>query len=455
MSTPKRSALNVEVAGAKIRRPEFNYDRLDVNDSVIGESCAINKNIPDSGRIVGMSKSDLPLHHPTEQIKPVIKSMSDGYEPQPSTTKTNKLTLFNKVYAAPSSNEKRKSIDDDDVNSISFVKPKAKASSIFSVNRDKKSKLAMMLSFLRGDESKDEVDSIGKPSINAEKTNEKEEPKVGLTASSTSANLNTSTAVTFSTATTTSLLNVPSDVTKPTVSEPQKTDVKSSVEIVKPTVTSAAPLISFSTTASTAPSTTVATATSQNDSPKPTMTFNSPAVNKPTVTFSLPTTTTTAATPTTTTAATSASGSSPRLGGFSFPATSTPLVVKPATTESPSIAKTEENKPAPPSFSFGLTKSTANSTTLPSFTAPTFGSNTLAPKTESTTASTPSTVISTATATPPTFNFGSPAASKSTVPVFGSTNVASTASSTLNQTSSSSTPFAFGSSTTSVSKPGK
>ncbi|XP_031635847.1 uncharacterized protein LOC116348834 [Contarinia nasturtii] len=459
MSTPKRSALNADVTASKIRRPEFNYDRDDANESVLTNSCAIGKSKSEPSGVVGTSKSDLP-HHPSEPIKPVTKSMSDGYDPKSSTTKTNKLTLFNKVYSATSTTgEKKKPIDDDDENSITFVKPKAKASSIFSVNknRDQKSKLAMMLSFLRGDESKDEVDSVGKPSIDSEKSNQKEEPKSAI-SSSTSANLNTTTSVTFSTATTTSLLNVPSDVTKPSISEPQKFEAKIPTVVTKPIESSATPLISLSTAASTtAPPSTAITTTIQN-SPK----VSTENAIKPTVTFNLPPTTAA-----TSIATTSASDSAPRLGGFSFSATQTaftsPLVAKPTATESLSIAKTEENKPAPPSFSFGLTKSTTN-TTLPSFTPPTFGSNTLPAKTESTPASTQSSIVTavkpqtgafqfgnTTSSTPATFNLDS-SASKPSVLTFTPNNNTSTnnTNSTLNQTPSM--PFAFGS-TSNTSKP--
>ncbi|XP_055325912.1 3-ketodihydrosphingosine reductase-like, partial [Sitodiplosis mosellana] len=56
-------------------------------------------------------------------------------------------------------------------------------------------------SFLRRDESKVEVDSVRKPSIGVEKSDQKEETKTSI--SSTSANRSTITSVTFSTATTT------------------------------------------------------------------------------------------------------------------------------------------------------------------------------------------------------------------------------------------------------------
>lgn len=484
MSTPKRGLSNMD---ATIPTKVVHLDReviKDAADKVINDNSAAKQKPTESSR-VGTSNSDLPSHRPTEQIKPVIKSMSDGYVPKPETSKIPKLTLFNKDYSNTSaaSDRRRDIIDDNDEYSVSFVIPKSKTSTLFSGNkkRDQKSKLELMLSFLRGDESKDEVDSVRSSAINNEKPSDKNETNKAA-VSSTPANLTTNTSVTFSTATTTSVLNVPSDAIKTSIVEALKDNQNKSINDVSKTVESNVTQSSTSTTSLQLPtsSITVAVATStQNQSPQ---TSNTPTTKTPTVTFNLPSAQTSQPEPISSPPTTAANETTPRLGGFSFSGT-------PSTFTSPSIAKptdnalplrSEENKLATPTFSFGLAKSTASSALPPPYTAPTFGA-----KTETSTPPT-QTSISQTTSAPVTFNFGSPASNPSALttstnisfgtpttsitsaanPILGTSTpsmfkfgaTANTTTSTVpsianTSTSANTTQFAFGANTPSASVP--
>lgn len=414
-STPKRSLLNSDAAPSKVIHLDRDQDQdqgqtKHTHERPTADSKSSTKPRSTESSRVGTSNSDLPLHRPMEQIKPVIKSVSDGHVPKPDTSKTPKLTLFNRDYSKmPISKERTRSIDDDDDDySVSFVKPKAKTSTLFSgsKNRDQQSKLQMMLSFLRGDESKDVVDSVqsGKV-VDDKKSNEKDEPKV-IVSSSPSANLSTSTSVTFSTATTTSLLNAPTDAIKTSpieIKSPIKETQEASKEPEKIPAPSSIGLVPITSTPPTilpvsAPQSSVSNA------PTKTVTFNfSPSAPATTAPISLNQTTSTS------------SDSVPRLGGFCFSATTPsftlPAVAKPtaiATTtgnSSVSQSSTESPKPTPtPAISFGLPQSTGATSTL--LGTPVFGStNALAKPTTN-----PLSLQSNQT-TPaaPTFSFGSPA----------------------------------------------
>lgn len=413
ISTPKRSALDYDLAPPKRLQTadgfsnEKQAEKLPVNDII-----PVNARPPihDGLSRIGASNSDLPHHKPVQYPKIVSKSISDSAvtKEQPS-TKPPKLTLFNKEYTAsvaPHERNQKDDDEDDDENSISFVKPKSSTSTLFSnKNKDSsKSKLAMMLSFLRGDESRDEVD---KPLNKIEKSEEKTEITTG-------ANLSTNTVVTFSTATTTSVLNstsIPaSTITSSSIVEPKSQEAEKDISKIE-----TKPLISFS--------------------PMPKSTVSSSESAKTTTAAS------TSTMPTTlnnTIASTSANESVPRLGGFAFSATSptqtqsneSKTLLNSTTTSGPAVTT------AAPAFSFGLAKPAA-STTAPALT---FGS----PKGVD--------AVSTASssAAPPMFSFGSPNA-KPTEPQttkisfsLPTTNAVSTVQSA--PVSNTATPtFAFGS----------
>lgn len=469
MSTPKRSLLNTDAAPTKVIHLDRDQDHTNKKHERSTADCtSVRQKSTESSR-VGTSNSDLPLQRPMEQIKPVIKSVSDGHVPKPVTSKTPKLTLFNKDYSkVPVSNERPRSIDDDDDDySVSFVKPKTKTSTIFSgsKNRDQKSKLQLMLSFLRGDESKDEVDSVqsstavGDDKKSNDKSNEKDEPKATVSSSSSSSlNLSTNTSVTFSTATTTSVLNVPSDAIKTSTTEiklPNKETNEISKEpadkISTPSssnnlipVTST-PVIStpvISAPAINLPVTSALQSEEKSSAPAPaparTVTFNlSPVQNSTATSSSSQTTTTTAV---------------PRIGGFCFSATSTtftlptvakPAAITPATDNSPVPPNTAENKKSAPIISFGLPQTTGSSNAIPSLGAPVFGSaNALAKPTATNTESSQTNQTSSAL---PTFNFGSPAA-KPTL----ATTASATPGTLSSNTTASTAPTLLGTSTPSM-----
>lgn len=413
INTPKRSLLNVD-ATTPTKNAHFNHEHNKdaAHKQIANNNITAKQKTSESSR-VGTSNSDLPLHRSIEPIKPVIKSMSDGYVPKPDTSKVPKLTLFNRDYSnIPAKCDRKRNIDNEEEYSVSFVKPKSKPSTLFSGNkhRDQKSKLELMLSFLRGDESKDEVDSVRVNTNNVAKSSDTN-TDANVTISSTSANLTTNTSVTFSTATTTSVLNAPSNAIKTTTIELSKdTNISSPVsKTVESIVTSSLTL----TTSTPLPTSSLATKVSTpNESSQAT---NSPVTKSPTVTFNLPNAQISQSQPISSTITTTTSNESvPRLGGFSFSATSStftsPLMAKPATAEQAPISKNEDNKlstPSPPTFSFGVAKSTASSSLPPPYTAPTFGV-----KTDNNTTSTQSITNQTTTASM-TFSFGS-AASKPT-----------------------------------------
>lgn len=404
-TTPKRTISNESSTPTKVLR--FNHDfQKDANERANNENQMTSQKPPESSR-VGTSNSDLPLHRPSEQIKPVTKSMSDGYVPKQQPPKVPKLTLFNRDYSVISAvNNKRNDPDDDDENGISFVKPKAKTSNLFNLNknRDSKSKLAMMLSFLRGDESKDEVDSIGSNKANVEKS---DEARSKAPVSSTSANLSTITSVTFSTATTTSVLNAPSDTIKSIMIEPLKnSNNDANIDVSKPAIPTASVVFPLSTSKS--PTSAVSTSTPASfEKPQTSASAKVVTTSTQVVTFNLAATSS-ATTNAEVSAANTSNDTVPRLGGFTFSATSTSpsLLAKPVAVESPSVTKTEEKKPTVPTFSFGQSNATS-SATLPTFTPPTFGTNSLA-KTEISAPALQTNTAVTTNSIPAIFSFGSP-----------------------------------------------
>lgn len=445
---PKRSSLSIDVPPST-NAIQHDYEHTkEVNERQPTETVPVKQKAAESSR-VGTSNSDLPLHRPTEPIKPVIKSMSDGYVPKSEASKAPKLTLFNKDYSnIPSASQRKRNVDDDYVDdyTVSFVKPKSKASTIFSQSKskDQKSKLAMMLDFLRGDESKDMVDSgPGSKTTNAENV----EPKTVV--SSPSANLSTNTSVTFSTATTTSVLNAPSDASSRNKIELPKEQNTVLPEVSKPVEPTVAPATATITSAPSLPVITVTAALNQSSQAIGTTTTitSSPASIARNVTFNLPSTQTTSATSPSQT--TTSSESVPRLGGFSFSATSTtftsPSIAKPTVTERP-ILKNPIATNAP-TFSFGTSNSTA-ANTLPSFAPPTFGATTTTAKPETVTTTPQSVPNIQTTANPPKFNFGPTATNP---PTFGANTTVSFGSPAVSSTAVAANPstnappmFAFG-----------
>lgn len=434
MNTSKRISPNVDSATLKKQQVEFN-DKI---SREVGNhnSFKLKEKQQESSR-VGTSNSDLIIHRPSEQIKPVIKSMSDGYVPKAQTSKFSKLTLFNKDYNVENlAGARKKAVDDDEENAISFVKPKTKTTFIFNANkkRDQKSKLAMMLSFLRGDDSKDEVDCVKKHSNDVEKK-PKEDPKEETKEITPPipANLSTSTSVTFSTATTTSLLNVPSDATVKTI-EPLKNSSNDLKETPKAVTIEPIPVI---------PSAALF-AVPKTKSEQPQITSSSVIkLPSPTVTFNLPTT---QATFVASTVETTSTNSTPRLGGFSFKATSAPTI--PTLNAQPtieSILKVTETKPAATGFSFGLSKSTSNAS-LPTFTPPTFSAK-ISSNIETNSIAIGDTEKSSA---PVAFNFGTPETAITTAQLntpisFGMPSTSQVAITTNSFTASTPSLFGFGS----------
>lgn len=134
---------------------------------------------------VGTSSSDLTNRPTTTQLaSPVPKSISDGSVPKQQ--KQAKLTLFNKDYSTMPVSKKCDNDDEDDDNQISFITPKQKTTNLFDIKRHKnqaQSKLSMMLSFFRNEESRDEIDGVGgsKPKDNGATSKESEQTKPSVT----------------------------------------------------------------------------------------------------------------------------------------------------------------------------------------------------------------------------------------------------------------------------------
>lgn len=347
---------NANLDSTPVARPKT----LEINAKEVSTEQANELNCLKGRRGIGAanrivtSKSDLTDYHKKEQPKQVLKSMSDGSAQTQEIRKTPKLTLFNKDYSTIKNQCEIE--DDEDENSVSFVKPKTKTSKLFSLNRNRKpSKLSMILSSLRGDESKDEVDTV-KAKITETVTSESEEKKVSEPAS-----LITTTNVTFSTATTTSILNTPLSTVNTVVSEIPKAiesnaEVKCAIEInnTQSTVVSAEVSKPETLKPSTTSSSTEATQTTVSNTPL--QTVASPNEN------SMPTTTS------------SSSQSIARVGGFSFGQNTVPQA-KPITTDIKTTDLTQVST-APsltiskPTFSFGANPSanvTSTANTLPTF----------------------------------------------------------------------------------------
>lgn len=364
-----KRVLDYDLVSSKRHEPEGRADKAPVNDII---PVSARPPINDGLSRIGASNSDLPHHKPAQYPKIVSKSMSDsavGTElqtvPQRQASKAPKLTLFNKDYGISIPRECKDDAEEEDENSISFVKPKSSTSTIFCLNKKKdssKTKLALMLSFLRGDESKDEVDSISssKNNVNTEKIEEDKESK--------SANLSTSTVVTFSTATTTSVLNtstVPSSTVSTNPLESIAKDTETSKEDSK-NETIPKPLMTFSPMPAAKP----ALSTAQ------TKTNNEQAKNEQTVTiassFTVPTIPKSPTSPNKTIVSLNTTETSQRLGGFAFSANQTSqsssngsnTLSNSVTTQSGSM-----NTSLAPTFSFGAPKPSiaSSSSTTPTF----------------------------------------------------------------------------------------
>lgn len=379
INTTKR-VLDYDLVPSKRHEPEKMAVKAPVNDII---PVSARPSIKDGLNRIGASNSDLPHHKPAQYPKIVSKSMSDsavGAEqqitPQKQASKMPKLTLFNKDYGTSIPQECKGDVEqeEEDENSISFVKPKSSTSTIFSLNKKKdssKTKLAMMLSFLRGDESKDEVDTISASNkiVNTEKKEEDKDSK--------SANLSTSTVVTFSTATTTSVLNsstsIPSSLstvsTNPSESSAKVTQTSKEISkietISKPSITfspmptSSKPVLSTAQTNN---------EEAKNEQAKKEQAKNEQAKNEQkvlTTSFTIPKS---PKSPNKTIVTSNITESSPRLGGFAFSAiqTSPPSISNGSNSVSKSeaIQSVSLNTSSAPTFSFGASKPSLVSSAL-------------------------------------------------------------------------------------------
>lgn len=319
-----------------------------------------------------------PINNDAEIIASIDLPKAKEYVPtnQQQKSAATKLTLFNKIYDPANENltpdrSEQNECDEYDENQMSFVKPKTKTSTVFNVDRTgSKSKLAIMLSYLSGD-SKDEVDnSSDKISETASNKNE------------TSASLNTAsnTTVTFSTATTTSIINLltsssPTSTENVLLSEP-KSPSSSAAATVTSSTTDSTKITGISFSLPTKTETSIAT------NEKETVQLPVVIANLPSVPIS-----------TTSTSITTPSELPPRIGGFSFAATSTlqstPTIAKPLNISfglntSPTVSTTIDSasKPALPTFSFGSKPTPTTTVSAPLGTSTggfTFGTTTTKP----------------------------------------------------------------------------
>lgn len=345
---------NANLDSTPVARPKtLEINTKEVSTEQVNElNCLKGRRGIGAANRIGTSKSDLTDYHKKEQPKQVLKSMSDGSVQTQEIRKTPKLTLFNKDYSTIKNQCEIE--DDEDENSVSFVKPKTKTSKLFSLNRNRKpSKLSMILSSLRGDESIDEVDTV-KAKITETVTSESEEKKVSEPAS-----LITTTNVTFSTATTTSILNTPLSTVNTVVSEIPKAiesnaEVKCAIEINNTQSTVVSTEVSKPETLkpSVAISSTEATQTTVSNIPLQTVASSSEN--------SMPTTTNSSSQPIT------------RVGGFSF-GQNTVLEAKPIpvkATDSTQVSTAPGLTMSKPTFSFGAKPSenmTPTTNALPTF----------------------------------------------------------------------------------------
>lgn len=203
--------------------------------SAVGEHAQLTGNLADGATLdaiqrIGKSNSDIPPCQTSKPPEQVLKSMSDSsvaaLANQPN-RKPPKFTLFNKVYKGGEPACDGDDADDDKA-AVSYVKPKARTSSLFSLGRGRdpaKSKLSMMLNFLRGQESTDEVDAVQPAAKLAADGKGEQRTTVDAKADSVATdgksdevpNLLGGTKVTFSTATTTSVLNAPASIASPAI----------------------------------------------------------------------------------------------------------------------------------------------------------------------------------------------------------------------------------------------
>lgn len=446
------SALSESTPVARSRSDEAkeNAVRALINDHAHLTNSIVDTTSADAIRRIGKSNSDIPPYQTSKPPEQVLKSMSDSSVANHDGRKPPKLTLFNKAYKP---NETTcEGSDEEDQNDVSYVKPKARTSKLFTLIKGRdpaKSKLSMMLGFLRGQESTDEVDTVQtkevaksqievRPITAAEvKTTvaSKAETESKENTTSPAQSLATGTKVTFSTATTTSPT---SNTLSPVIVTPKKDSVVAPVTTAPDTSKN---LISF-TPASTASTTLVSNKT---DSPKFQLAASSPSVSS---------SSSIVATAPTTVAATT---SPQRVGGFAFGATpavssaaASPATQSIALPASASLATTAFGATSP------LIASSARSPLLASAT--TFGTK----ATDSVQAKPPPPAYGASTGSPSTpFSFGksvSPAKpASSAVPTFGS--AASTAAPTFGTVTSTSAPtpataqaatFGFGAPSTSA-----
>ncbi|XP_055849707.1 nuclear pore complex protein DDB_G0274915 [Episyrphus balteatus] len=350
---------------------------------------------------------------------------------EPALTNTKpKLTLFNKDYdETPIINNNTYTKEDGELSGIQFVKPK-KSSSISSggtllMEKTKKSKLALMLSGLKGElDEEDEVDSV----IPKDDKQKITEPPVSTQITSV-ASVSNSTSL-FSTPTITSVASSISITSKPT--ETIKPAIENSG--VKTTETTDG-LNSFAVTSTTS---------TVNPIPVLSSTSNTPAqVSLPAITTSVPVLSTT-----------STASTNPVAGGFSFGLLNTPktattsatsglslpsssisqAIASPLTTSAvvstPISASGTTSISGTKPFAFGAATTQASASATPSFSfgAPTTQSQTISSTKEPSIVSTfgsplaitkptdsaPAVFGQSSASLQPTFSFGSLAAAKTT-----------------------------------------
>lgn len=231
----KRTASVLSESTPVARQPSDEAKENAAKSTAVGEHAQLTANLADGATLdaiqrIGKSNSDIPACQTSKPPEQVLKSMSDSsvaaLANQPN-RKPPKFTLFNKVYK---SGEPACDGDDadDDKGTVSYVKPKARTSSLFSLGKGRdpaKSKLSMMLHFLRGQESTDEVDAAQPAAKQAGDGKGAQRTTVDAKTDSAATdaksaevpNLLGGTKVTFSTATTTSVLNAPASIASPAI----------------------------------------------------------------------------------------------------------------------------------------------------------------------------------------------------------------------------------------------
>lgn len=370
----KRTASALAESTPIIARQRSDVVNENAVKTLINDHAHLTNNIiqnasGDAIRRIGKSNSDIPPCQATKQPEQVLKSMSDSSVS--NQRKPPKLTLFNKDY-----NRNEPTYDgseDEDRSDVSYVKPKARTSSLFSLSKERdpsKSKLTMMLNFLRGQDSTDEVDTAkvnnsAKPRTDpkenvesAAKTSDGSKHDVASKTddSSKAPSLATTTNVTFSTATAAIVSTTQSpNVSSPIVETPKKD--KPSAQIEAPSGTVAKPL-------STAP---IVQASPSKAPEVPKIQFQISSSSSTVNTISPK-----PAAIVTTSASDAATESTPRFGGFAFGATTAAAQTTAATlpTVSVSPAKPTLATTAPAGFTLAApipatTFSTAQPLPLP------------------------------------------------------------------------------------------